>query len=58
MSDEKPDGDKKPDKKRKPTSANKEQLVTKEGSSEGSVTWRTYHHYCKAGGGKNRNTDH
>uniref|UniRef100_A0A674DTY1 ATP binding cassette subfamily C member 12 n=1 Tax=Salmo trutta TaxID=8032 RepID=A0A674DTY1_SALTR len=29
----------------------KDQLVTQEGSQEGSVTWRTYHQYCKAAGG-------
>eukprot|EP00063_Salmo_salar_P008460 XP_013983295.1 PREDICTED: multidrug resistance-associated protein 9-like isoform X2 [Salmo salar] len=29
----------------------KYQLVTQEGSQEGSVTWRTYHQYCKAAGG-------
>uniref|UniRef100_A0A674DTZ1 ATP binding cassette subfamily C member 12 n=1 Tax=Salmo trutta TaxID=8032 RepID=A0A674DTZ1_SALTR len=28
-----------------------DQLVTQEGSQEGSVTWRTYHQYCKAAGG-------
>uniref|UniRef100_A0A674CXR3 ATP binding cassette subfamily C member 12 n=1 Tax=Salmo trutta TaxID=8032 RepID=A0A674CXR3_SALTR len=28
-----------------------DQLVTQEGSQEGSVTWRTYHRYCKAAGG-------
>uniref|UniRef100_A0A8C2GWP5 ATP-binding cassette sub-family C member 5 n=1 Tax=Cyprinus carpio TaxID=7962 RepID=A0A8C2GWP5_CYPCA len=29
----------------------KDQLVTREVSLEGSVTWRTYHEYCKAAGG-------
>uniref|UniRef100_A0A8C2DYQ4 ATP-binding cassette, sub-family C (CFTR/MRP), member 12 n=1 Tax=Cyprinus carpio TaxID=7962 RepID=A0A8C2DYQ4_CYPCA len=29
----------------------KDQLVTQEVSLEGSVTWRTYHQYCKAAGG-------
>uniref|UniRef100_A0A8C7N1G9 ATP-binding cassette sub-family C member 5 n=1 Tax=Oncorhynchus kisutch TaxID=8019 RepID=A0A8C7N1G9_ONCKI len=29
----------------------KDQLVTQEGSQEGSVAWRTYHQYCKAAGG-------
>ncbi|XP_056602458.1 ATP-binding cassette sub-family C member 12 [Triplophysa dalaica] len=29
----------------------KDQLVTQEVSQEGSVTWRTYHQYCKAAGG-------
>ncbi|XP_056135383.1 ATP-binding cassette sub-family C member 12 [Lampris incognitus] len=29
----------------------KEQLVLKEHSGEGSVSWRTYHFYCKAAGG-------
>ncbi|XP_066513033.1 ATP-binding cassette sub-family C member 12-like [Hoplias malabaricus] len=29
----------------------KDQLVTKEVSQEGSVTWRTYHQYCMAAGG-------
>ncbi|KAG9329604.1 hypothetical protein JZ751_003502, partial [Albula glossodonta] len=29
----------------------KEQLVTKETTQEGSVSWRTYHQYCKAAGG-------
>ncbi|KAJ8247521.1 hypothetical protein GJAV_G00247340 [Gymnothorax javanicus] len=28
-----------------------DQLVTQESSQEGSVTWRTYHQYCKAAGG-------
>ncbi|KAJ8412882.1 hypothetical protein AAFF_G00104640 [Aldrovandia affinis] len=28
-----------------------DQLVSQEASQEGSVTWRTYHHYCKAAGG-------
>ncbi|KAJ8340233.1 hypothetical protein SKAU_G00348660 [Synaphobranchus kaupii] len=28
-----------------------DQLVTQESSHEGSVTWRTYHQYCKAAGG-------
>lgn len=29
----------------------KDQLVTLEMAQEGSVTWRTYHQYCKAAGG-------
>uniref|UniRef100_A0A673KPM6 ATP-binding cassette sub-family C member 5 n=1 Tax=Sinocyclocheilus rhinocerous TaxID=307959 RepID=A0A673KPM6_9TELE len=29
----------------------KDQLVTREVSLEGSVTWKTYHEYCKAAGG-------
>ncbi|XP_018619347.2 multidrug resistance-associated protein 9 isoform X2 [Scleropages formosus] len=29
----------------------KDQLVTQESSQEGSVTWRTYHQYCRATGG-------
>uniref|UniRef100_A0A672PR58 ATP binding cassette subfamily C member 12 n=1 Tax=Sinocyclocheilus grahami TaxID=75366 RepID=A0A672PR58_SINGR len=29
----------------------KDQLVTREVSLEGAVTWRTYHEYCKAAGG-------
>ncbi|KAM6980550.1 ATP-binding cassette sub-family C member 12 [Aplochiton taeniatus] len=29
----------------------KDQLVTNESSSEGAVTWRTYHSYCAAAGG-------
>uniref|UniRef100_A0A8K9UV60 ATP-binding cassette, sub-family C (CFTR/MRP), member 12 n=1 Tax=Oncorhynchus mykiss TaxID=8022 RepID=A0A8K9UV60_ONCMY len=32
-------------------SQSKDQLVTQEGSQEGSVAWRTYHQYCKAAGG-------
>uniref|UniRef100_A0A8C1YP46 ATP-binding cassette sub-family C member 5 n=1 Tax=Cyprinus carpio TaxID=7962 RepID=A0A8C1YP46_CYPCA len=33
------------------TKGKKDQLVTQEVSLEGSVTWRTYHQYCKAAGG-------
>uniref|UniRef100_A0A671REH8 ATP-binding cassette sub-family C member 5 n=1 Tax=Sinocyclocheilus anshuiensis TaxID=1608454 RepID=A0A671REH8_9TELE len=33
------------------TKGKKDQLVTREVSLEGSVTWRTYHEYCKAAGG-------
>ncbi|XP_052008122.1 ATP-binding cassette sub-family C member 12-like isoform X2 [Xyrauchen texanus] len=33
------------------TKGRKDQLVTQEVSLEGSVTWRTYHQYCKAAGG-------
>ncbi|KAI1889792.1 hypothetical protein AGOR_G00166580 [Albula goreensis] len=29
----------------------KDQLVTQESTQEGSVTWRTYHQYCRAAGG-------
>lgn len=32
-------------------SGKKDQLVTQEVSLEGSVSWRTYHEYCKAAGG-------
>uniref|UniRef100_A0A673KPK5 ATP-binding cassette sub-family C member 5 n=1 Tax=Sinocyclocheilus rhinocerous TaxID=307959 RepID=A0A673KPK5_9TELE len=32
-------------------SGKKDQLVTREVSLEGSVTWKTYHEYCKAAGG-------
>ncbi|XP_051946724.1 ATP-binding cassette sub-family C member 12 [Xyrauchen texanus] len=35
----------------KETKGRKDQLVTREVSLEGSVTWRTYHRYCKAAGG-------
>uniref|UniRef100_A0A8C6M5H1 ATP binding cassette subfamily C member 12 n=1 Tax=Nothobranchius furzeri TaxID=105023 RepID=A0A8C6M5H1_NOTFU len=28
-----------------------DQLVSQESSTEGSVSWRVYHHYCKAAGG-------
>uniref|UniRef100_A0A8C9WQW9 ATP binding cassette subfamily C member 12 n=1 Tax=Scleropages formosus TaxID=113540 RepID=A0A8C9WQW9_SCLFO len=33
------------------TEDKKDQLVTQESSQEGSVTWRTYHQYCRATGG-------
>ncbi|XP_060715255.1 ATP-binding cassette sub-family C member 12 [Tachysurus vachellii] len=33
------------------TNEGKDQLVTKEVSQEGSVTFRTYHEYCRAAGG-------
>uniref|UniRef100_A0A673KW28 ATP-binding cassette sub-family C member 5 n=1 Tax=Sinocyclocheilus rhinocerous TaxID=307959 RepID=A0A673KW28_9TELE len=33
------------------TKGKKDQLVTREVSLEGSVTWKTYHEYCKAAGG-------
>ncbi|XP_043101407.1 ATP-binding cassette sub-family C member 12 [Puntigrus tetrazona] len=33
------------------TEGKKDQLVSREVSLEGSVTWRTYHEYCKAAGG-------
>ncbi|KAL7831206.1 hypothetical protein SRHO_G00307090 [Serrasalmus rhombeus] len=33
------------------TNEGTDQLVTKEVSQEGSVTWRTYHRYCMAAGG-------
>ncbi|KAL1007722.1 hypothetical protein UPYG_G00090710 [Umbra pygmaea] len=47
MSDEKPeitDG-------KEPSKIKEDQLVAQESSQEGSVTWRTYHQYCKAAGG-------
>ncbi|XP_060767544.1 ATP-binding cassette sub-family C member 12 [Neoarius graeffei] len=33
------------------TKEGKDQLVTQEGSQEGSVSFRTYHQYCRAAGG-------
>ncbi|KAG7468310.1 hypothetical protein MATL_G00141590 [Megalops atlanticus] len=33
------------------TKDSKDQLVKQESSQEGSVTWKTYHQYCKAAGG-------
>ncbi|XP_051576098.1 ATP-binding cassette sub-family C member 12-like isoform X2 [Myxocyprinus asiaticus] len=33
------------------TKGREDQLVTREVSLEGSVTWRTYHQYCKSAGG-------
>nr|XP_055061801.1 LOW QUALITY PROTEIN: ATP-binding cassette sub-family C member 12 [Misgurnus anguillicaudatus] len=35
----------------KETKGKKDQLVIQEVSQEGSVTWRTYHQYCKSAGG-------
>ncbi|XP_030620675.1 multidrug resistance-associated protein 9 isoform X2 [Chanos chanos] len=46
MSDEKTGSDDLPKEKE-----SRNQLVTQEVSQEGSVTWRTYHQYCKAAGG-------
>ncbi|XP_050970286.1 ATP-binding cassette sub-family C member 12 [Labeo rohita] len=50
MSDEKDVTDELP-KDSTETKEKKNQLVTREASLEGSVTWRTYHQYCKAAGG-------
>ncbi|KAK2913918.1 hypothetical protein Q8A67_002317 [Cirrhinus molitorella] len=50
MSDEKNVTDELP-KDSTETKEKKDQLVTQEVSLEGSVTWRTYHQYCKAAGG-------
>ncbi|XP_055767532.1 ATP-binding cassette sub-family C member 12-like isoform X1 [Salvelinus fontinalis] len=51
MSDEKPDESGGSQSVSHDVNVSKDQLVTQEGSQEGSVTWRTYHQYCKAAGG-------
>ncbi|XP_076855704.1 ATP-binding cassette sub-family C member 12 isoform X4 [Brachyhypopomus gauderio] len=50
MSDEKMPADDST-KETQETKEDKDQLVTEETSQEGSVTFRTYHHYCLAAGG-------
>ncbi|XP_029624493.1 multidrug resistance-associated protein 9 isoform X4 [Salmo trutta] len=51
MSDENPDESGGSQSASQDVNVSKDQLVTQEGSQEGSVTWRTYHRYCKAAGG-------
>ncbi|XP_036837574.1 multidrug resistance-associated protein 9 [Oncorhynchus mykiss] len=51
MSDEKPDESGGSRAVSHDVTESKDQLVTQEGSQEGSVAWRTYHQYCKAAGG-------
>nr|XP_046204790.1 ATP-binding cassette sub-family C member 12-like [Oncorhynchus gorbuscha] len=51
MSDEKPDESGGSRSVSHDVRESKDQLVTQEGSQEGSVAWRTYHQYCKAAGG-------
>ncbi|XP_045564000.1 ATP-binding cassette sub-family C member 12 isoform X4 [Salmo salar] len=51
MSDENPDESGGSQSVSHDVNVSKDQLVTQEGSQEGSVTWRTYHQYCKATGG-------
>ncbi|KAF7212702.1 ATP-binding cassette sub-family C member 12 isoform X1 [Nothobranchius furzeri] len=50
MSDETEDGTT-ADQPQKPAAKSGDQLVSQESSTEGSVSWRVYHHYCKAAGG-------